>query len=64
VSVERTVYAGLLAAAAFWAVMSAVLLLGTTHEAGRGTAWVWGACFVAASLAAARCFWELLEGGA
>ncbi len=63
-STERTVYAGLLAAAAFWAVMSAILLLGTSHEAGRGSAWFWGACFVAASLAAAWCFWELLEGSA
>ena len=61
-STERTVYAGLLAAATFWAVVSAVLLLGTSHEAGRGSAWFWGACFVAASLAAPRCFWELLEG--
>ncbi len=57
---ERTVYAGVLAGAAFGAVMSAILLLGTSHEAGRGSAWFWGACFVAASLAAAWSFWGLL----
>ncbi len=63
-STERTVYAGLLAAAAFWALISAVLLLGTSHEAGRSAAWFWGAAFVVSSLASAWCFWQLLGGSA
>ena len=59
---ERTVYAGLLAAASFWAVMSAIFLLAAPHEGSRAGAWFWGACFVGSSLASAWCFWELLGG--
>ena len=63
-STEETVYAGLLAGALFWALLSGILLLGTTHEVGRWAAWYWGAVFVGTSFAAAWCFWELLEGAA
>ena len=61
---ERSVYAGLLVAAAFWSLMSAIFLLASPYEGYRGRAWFWGACFVGASLAAAWCFWELLGGPA
>lgn len=61
-SAERTVYAGVLTAAAFWAVLSAVLLVGTPHEGDRGAAWFYASTFVGASLVAAWCFWELLGG--
>ena len=63
-SVERTVYAGLLVAAAFWAVMSAIFLLASSHEGDRGRAWFWGAAFVGSSLSAAFSFWGLLGGAA
>ena len=63
-STERSVYAGLLVAAAFWALMSAIFLLSSPHGGGRASAWFWGACFVGSSLAAAWCFRELLGGPA
>ncbi len=59
---ERSVYAGLLVDAAFWALMSAIFLLASTYEDDRGRSWFWGAAFAAASLALAWCFWELLGG--
>ncbi len=59
-TVERVVYLVVLFAAASWAAISAVLLVGTTHEAGRGPAWFWGASFALSSLAASWSFWELL----
>lgn len=61
---EVTVYAGLLAGALFWALLSGILLLGTTHEVGRWAAWYWAAVFVGASFVSAWLFFELLEGGA
>ncbi len=64
VTVERVAYIVVLFAAASWTVISAVLLVGTTHEAGRGSAWFWGASFALSSLAAAWSFWELLGGAA
>ena len=63
-STERSVYAGLLVAAAFWALMSAIFLLASPYEGYQGRAWFWGAVFVGASLAAAWSFWELLGGSA
>lgn len=59
-SPERVVYAGLLTAAAFWAVMSAVLLLQAPHQGDRSAAWFWGAVFAVSSIAAAWFFGELL----
>ena len=61
-STDGVVYSGLLAAAAFWALLSAIFLLGSPHEGNRRGAAFWGAAFVVASLAAAWCFWELLGG--
>ena len=61
-SLGWVVYLGMLIAAVFGAVMSAVLLLGTADEGDRPAAWLWGAYFAAASLVAALTFWELLEG--
>ncbi len=52
---ERTVYAGILIAATFWALKSAIFLLASSDEDDRGRAWFWGA-----SLASAWCFWQLL----
>ena len=57
-------YTGLLIAALYWALLSGICLLASPHERGRRVAWFWGAGFVAASFAAAWCFWELLEGSA
>ena len=59
-----TVYSGLLATAAFWAVLSAIFLLASPHEGDRGGGWFWGAVFVLSSLAAAWCFWRLLGAAA
>ncbi len=59
-SSARVVYAGLLVVAAFWAVMSAIFLLGSPYEDDRFWAWFWASSFVAASLATAWCFWQLL----
>ena len=61
-STERVVYAGILTAAAFWDVLSAVMLLASPHEGDQGGAWFWASAFVGSSLAAAWCFWELLGG--
>lgn len=58
----RVVYGGLLVAATFWSVLSAVLLLSAPHEGDRSAAWFWAAVYAAASIAAALCFWELLGG--
>ena len=62
-STEGAVYGGLLVAATFWAVLSAVLLLGAPYEGDRGATWFWGAAFAGSSLASALCFWELLGVG-
>jgi hypothetical protein len=64
VSTERVVYLGIIVAATFWAVLSAVMLLASPHERDQGGAWFWASVFVGSSLAAAWCFWELLGGAA
>ena len=60
VSGDRTLYLGLLLAAASLAALSAVFLLRSPEEGGRPVAWFWGAWFLASSLASAWAFWELL----
>ncbi|MDP9488403.1 MAG: hypothetical protein M3Q49_21910 [Actinomycetota bacterium] len=63
-SVERSVYTGVLFVTVLLALLSAVLLLMSPHEGTKSEAWFWGAAFVGSSLAAAWCFWELLGGAA
>ena len=59
---ERTVYTSVLVVAVLLALLSALLLLGSSHEGSQVGAWFWGAAFVGSSLAAAWCFGELLGG--
>ena len=51
---------GVLAAALYGALLSALLLLGAVREALVGLAWLSAAGFVACSLVAAWCFWGLV----
>ena len=56
----REVFAGLFLVSTFMVAMSAVLLLRAPYEGDRSGAWFWAAVFVASSLVADCCFWELL----
>jgi hypothetical protein len=53
-------FATLLAAAGFWALISALLLIGAVYEGSARGSWGWGASFVVSSLVAAYAFWGLL----
>ena len=54
------VFATLLAAAGFWALISALLLIGAVYEGNARASWGWGGSFVVSSLVAAFAFWGLL----
>jgi hypothetical protein len=60
VSPRDMVFATLLAAASFWALISALLLIGAVYEGSARGSWGWGASFVVSSLVAAYAFWGLL----
>ena len=51
---------GVLAAALYGALLSALLLWGAVRQMLVGLAWVLAAGFVACSLVAAWCFWRLV----
>ncbi len=55
-------YLAVLTFAAFWAAVSAALLIGSAHGGKRGAAWFWAAAFVASSLFAAYFFGRLIWG--
>ena len=59
-SSESDTYFALLIMAAFWAFFSGAVVAVSQREASRSAALGWIASFVAASLAAAFCFWTLL----
>jgi hypothetical protein len=63
VSGDEARYLAVLTFAAFWAVMSAAMIIGSVHEGAKGPAWFWVAVFVASSLSAAYCFGMLIWGG-
>ena len=56
----REVFAALFFVSTAMAAMSAALLLQASSEGNRAGAWLWAAVFVASSLVADCCFWELL----
>ncbi len=56
-------YLAVLTFAAFWAAVSAAMLVGSAHGGKRGPAWFWAAAFVASSLFAAYCFGRLIWAG-
>jgi hypothetical protein len=60
VSPHDMAFASLLTAAAFWVLISALLLIGAVYEGNARASWGWGASFVVSSLVAAYAFWELL----
>jgi hypothetical protein len=60
VSPRDMAFAMLLAAASFWALISALLLIGAVYEGTARASWGWGASFVCSSLVAAYAFWGLL----
>ncbi len=53
-------FATLLTAAGFWAVISALLLIGAVYEGSARGSWAWGASFIVSSFVAAYAFWGLL----
>ena len=56
-------YLSVLTFAVIWSALSAAMLIGSSHEENRGSAWFWAASFVASSLGAAYCFGKLLSDG-
>lgn len=54
------VFATLLAAASFWALISALLLIGAVYEGTARGSWGWAVSFAVSSLVAAYAFWGLL----
>ncbi len=60
VSLHQMVFASLLMTAGFWALISALLLVGAVYEGNERATWGWAASFVGSSLVAAYAFWGLL----
>jgi hypothetical protein len=60
VSEGEAYYLAVLTFTVMWSALSAAMLIGSAYEENKGSAWFWAASFVAASLGAAYCFWELL----
>jgi hypothetical protein len=53
-------FTSLLVVAGFWALISALLLIGAVYEGNARGSWGWGTSFVVSSLVAAYAFWGLL----
>ena len=62
-SESEAYYLSALTFTVMWSTLSAAMLIGSTHEENRGSAWFWAASFVASSLGAAYCFGKLLSDG-
>jgi hypothetical protein len=62
VSGDEAWYLAVLTFAAFWAAISAAMVIGSVHEGAKGAAWFWAAVFAASSLSAAYCFGMLIWG--
>ena len=62
-SEDEAWYLAVLVFAAFWAVASAAMIIGSVHERAKGAAWFWAAVFALSSLSAAYCFGMLIWGG-
>jgi hypothetical protein len=53
-------FTSLLVVAGFWALISALLLIGAVYGGSARGSWAWGISFVVSSLVAAYAFWGLL----